>query len=53
MTNDKQGLTIGVVIMKTSSFKITRIVQMIEDDSQTKEFDRIRAYITQIKQAIS
>ena len=29
------------------------IVQMIEDDSQTKEFDRIGAYITQIKQAIS
>ena len=29
------------------------IVQMIEDDSQTKEFDRIGTYITQIKQAIS
>ena len=29
------------------------IVQMIEDNSQTKEFDRIGAYITQIKQAIS
>ena len=29
------------------------IVQMIEDNSGTKEFDRIGAYITQIKQAIS
>ena len=29
------------------------IVQMIEDGSQAKEFDRIGAYITQIKEAIS
>ena len=29
------------------------IVQMIEQNSETKEFDRIREYITEIKQAIS
>ena len=29
------------------------IVQMIEQNSVTKEFDRIREYITEIKQAIS
>ena len=29
------------------------IVQMIEDSSQSKEFDRIRTYITDIKKAIS
>ena len=29
------------------------IVQMIEEGSQSKEFDRIRTYITDIKKAIS
>ena len=29
------------------------IVQMIEESSQSKEFDRIRTYITDIKKAIS